>query len=681
MRSLVVGHSPSLLSGFERPLGVRRRSSQHCRPRSACLQPTRGRRLRIRVSAADSVNNTPSAAINSSASIAPDNKQKTQPASESSPVNRRSSSGTPEQSMLSSENGLIDGEDDVPRPSFFGPSMPSGNQPAAMISPLGPELRKKSWALRSVIKVFSTKVEPNYGQPWQMLPQRSSTASAFVVSTEKRHLLTNAHAVSNATAVYVRRPGMARKFRAQIICEGKMCDLALMTVEDDAFWLGPSGSTNGATSGPGPLKPLNFVDVPELQVPIAVAGYPVGGDSLSVTKGIVSRLALVRYSPAARLLGIQIDAAINPGNSGGPAFADLETGSVAGVAFSKSTGNVDNIGYVIPWRVISHFYEEYEAIGLYRGVPSPGFTTQDLENPAQKKYFKVPEGGSGVLVVRVDPLSDAAGVIKENDVLLEVEGFEVADDGTVEFREDERLEYGHVIRSQHVGDSLHLRLLRDGQELCVKYTLGLKDHLVPLVHGVDCRPSYYIMGGLVFCPLSSPFLEMVFGGTSRRLRRSDIPVPVLSALNKDKVRRQQQVVVLVQVLAHEINSGYKYSVVPVESFNGVKLHNLRHLAALCDSCLEPFLNFGLEGGRVVTLDTSEAVQHSPEVLKLNAIAADRSEDLRQPPTEEELQMWAEVKAESMKIPRESALREQGTSSFLEDEGEDADGVDTLPWDS
>eukprot|EP00983_Pelagomonas_calceolata_P058705 1145604-Pelagomonas_calceolata.AAC.3 len=45
----------------------------------------------------------------------------------------------------------------------------------------------------------------------------------------------------------------------------------------------------------------------------------------------------------------------------------------------------------------------------------------------------------------------------------------------------------------------------------------------------------------------------------------------------------------------------------------------------------------------------------------------RSEDLRQPPTEEELQMWAEVKAESMKIPRESALREQGTSSFLEDE--------------
>jgi hypothetical protein len=55
----------------------------------------------------------------------------------------------------------------------------------------------------------------------------------------------------------------------------QMCDLALLTVEDDTFLQGPGGSNNGTaspSSGPGPLRPLNFVDVPELQVPIAVAG-------------------------------------------------------------------------------------------------------------------------------------------------------------------------------------------------------------------------------------------------------------------------------------------------------------------------------------------------------------------------------------------------------------------------
>lgn len=58
---------------------------------------------------------------------------------------------------------------------------------------------------------------------------------------------------------------------------------------------------------------------------ILVAGYPMGGDSLSITKGIVSRVVMTRYAHASnKLLGIQIDAAINPGNSGGPAFLDLQ---------------------------------------------------------------------------------------------------------------------------------------------------------------------------------------------------------------------------------------------------------------------------------------------------------------------------------------------------------------------
>lgn len=50
----------------------------------------------------------------------------------------------------------------------------------------------------------------------------------------------------------------------------------------------------------------------------------------------------------------------------------------------------------------------------------------------------------------------------------------------------------------------------------VSYQLGLKDHLVPMLHGVDCEPSYFIVGGLVFMPLTQPFLEMVFGGSGKR---------------------------------------------------------------------------------------------------------------------------------------------------------------------
>lgn len=53
---------------------------------------------------------------------------------------------------------------------------------------------------------------------------------------------------------------------------------------------------------------------------------------------------------------------------------------------------------------------------------------------------------SGSLVYRIDPLAPAAEILKEGDIVLEVEGVPIADDGTVEFRDDERVEFTHLVR-------------------------------------------------------------------------------------------------------------------------------------------------------------------------------------------------------------------------------------------
>lgn len=64
---------------------------------------------------------------------------------------------------------------------------------------------------------------------------------------------------------------------------------------------------------------------------VSLHDYDAGGDSISVTKGVVSRVELREYSHSStELLTIQIDAAINSGNSGGPVFLGNK---VAGVAF------------------------------------------------------------------------------------------------------------------------------------------------------------------------------------------------------------------------------------------------------------------------------------------------------------------------------------------------------------
>ena len=51
-----------------------------------------------------------------------------------------------------------------------------------------------------------------------------------------------------------------------------------------------------------------------LQDDVTVIGYPVGGDTISVTSGVVSRIEVTSYLHGATdLLSLQIDAAINSG--------------------------------------------------------------------------------------------------------------------------------------------------------------------------------------------------------------------------------------------------------------------------------------------------------------------------------------------------------------------------------
>ena len=63
-------------------------------------------------------------------------------------------------------------------------------------------------------------------------------------------------------------------------------------------------------------------------------------------------------------------------------------------------------------------------------------------------------------------------------------------------------------------------MLREGKEMELKYQLNLRRPLVPVLAGVDCVPSYFIIGGLVFVPLSIPFLEHAYGGALKLLQQA-----------------------------------------------------------------------------------------------------------------------------------------------------------------
>ncbi|XVF54161.1 hypothetical protein PTKIN_Ptkin05aG0158700 [Pterospermum kingtungense] len=345
-------------------------------------------------------------------------------------------------------------------------------------------------AMDAVVKVFCVHTEPNFSLPWQRKRQHSSSSSGFVIGG--RRVLTNAHSVEHYTQVKVKKRGSDTKHLATVLAIGTECDIAMLTVDDDEFWEG--------------VSPVEFGELPALQDAVTVVGYPIGGDTISVTSGVVSRIEILSYvHGSTELLGLQIDAAINSGNSGGPAFNDK--GNCVGIAFqSLKHEDVENIGYVIPTPVIQHFIQDYEKNEAYTGFPILGVEWQKMENPDLRKAMGMKPDQKGVRIRRVDPTAPESTVLKSSDIMLSFDGVDIANDGTVPFRHGERIGFSYLVSQKYTGDSSAIKVLRNSEVLNFNIKLQSHRRLIP-AHNKGRHPSYYIIAGFVFTTVSVPYLR------------------------------------------------------------------------------------------------------------------------------------------------------------------------------
>lgn len=469
-------------------------------------------------------------------------------------------------------------------------------------------LEKVVPAMDAVVKVFCFHTDPNFSMPWQRKRQYSSSSSGFVVGG--RRVLTNAHSVEHHTQVQLKKRGSDTKYLATVLAIGTECDIALLTVKNEEFWEG--------------VSPVEFGDLPALQDAVTVVGYPIGGDTISVTSGVVSRMEILSYvHGSTELLGLQIDAAINSGNSGGPAFSDK--GKCVGIAFqSLKNEDAENIGYVIPTPVIMHFIQDYEKNGAYTGFPILGIEWQKMENPDLRKSMGMRSDQKGVLIKRVEPTSSESQVLKPSDVILSFDGVNIANDGTVKFRHGERIAFSYLISQKHTGDDALVKVLRNSEMLEFNIKLGTHRRLIP-AHIKGRPPSYYIVAGFVFTAVSVPYLRSECG----RDYEFDAPVKLLDKfLHAMAQSVDEQLVVVSQVLAANINVGYEEIVnTQVLAFNGKPVKNLKSLASMVESCDEEFLKFDLEYQQIVILRTETAKAATLDILKMYCIPSAMSDDL------------------------------------------------------
>ncbi|MFC0134783.1 S1C family serine protease [Massilia eurypsychrophila] len=392
---------------------------------------------------------------------------------------------------------------------------------------------------------------------------------------------------------------------------GRGIDLAILKLDDESFF---------DTHPPVPRASL----LPDVREAVLAYGYPTGGTSLSITKGIVSRIEFVPYGFGSAGLRIQIDAAINPGNSGGPVIAGDK---MVGLAFSKAT-NAQNIGYIIPNEEVEVFLKDvsdgkYDGkIGLYDDV-------QTLENASLRQFLQLEKGVEGVVVQR-PYVSDAAYPLKEWDVITRIGEYPIDNQGMVKLGSNLRVRFQYRVQQLAKNGKLPLTIVRGGKQMAIELPVGgARKLLIPDLNGG--YPPYFIYGPIVFSRASPEFMSgmtsnaalmnaMAFNASPLATRRGEQP----------DAQREELVVVSSPFFPHKLVTGYgnRFGSV-IYSINKVPVRSLRHLVTLLRDLKDELvvIHFDQRAGETMVLPRKGMLEATDAVLTDNGIRQQGSQDM------------------------------------------------------
>lgn len=291
-----------------------------------------------------------------------------------------------------------------------------------------------------------------FGQGQSSTSEATASGSGIIISDDG-YIVTNNHVVdsssestyydiSQATSLKVSLYGDDTQYEAQIIGKDAQTDLAVLKIDKTG------------------LTPAEFADSDTVKVgEFAMAvGNPLDLGT-SITCGIVSALnRKVQDSDGKTTYTcIQTDAAINSGNSGG-ALVNSQ-GQVIGINTLKvaSTG-VEGIGFAIPINSTTNVIDQLKTNQTVKR-PYIGISGRDLDETTAKRYNLV----TGIYVVSVDEYSAAekAG-LKIGDVIIAADGQTIT----------KMTELNDIKNKHSIGDTIKLKINRNGQEKEISLTLG-----------------------------------------------------------------------------------------------------------------------------------------------------------------------------------------------------------------
>jgi PDZ domain-containing secreted protein len=247
-----------------------------------------------------------------------------------------------------------------------------------------------------------------------------------------------------------------------------------------------------------------------------------------------------------------------------------------------------------------------------------------MENPALRTHYQMKEKQTGVLLTYIAPGSTTQGIVQTGDVLLAIEGRPIANDGTIPFRGNERIRFANAVHTKFIGETVRCRILRKGKVMDITIPLSTSlgsARLVPYTQ-YDRAPTYYIVGGLVFQPLTSNYLDT--------LDNENIPVHLATYYYYGRQSEdRKQVIVLTKVLGDDLTVGYDdFKDHVITQVNGKRISTIEDMVKAIEETEGTYHVFMDEWGDQIVLERNKINKVQKKILKKYKIDSERSADLR-----------------------------------------------------
>ena len=447
---------------------------------------------------------------------------------------------------------------------------------------------------KSIVLLDITRNNHHFRIPWD---KRAQSVSKFGVVLQSKELITTATGLANHTLIRIQKGGRGQWTNGKVLWIDYQANLAILGVEKDEFW--------------NDLIPVKFADAKGLKENLQVIRWRGGNIEKRAAEFSRFTVADANFNQAPR---IELKASSEI-EGAGQAELMVSGNKVVGLVASKISGTCS----VIPAPFIT------DVINLrkqnnYKGLGYFDFIWQPASNPAVTDYFKLEGEPRGVLVIKPGKKSP----LKLHDIILEVDGFPIDIQG--DYLDPD---FGHVImeylacRHKWAGDKVIFKIWRDGNIKDIEFNLPKADFSDNLVtdRPNDIEPTYLIVGGLVFVPLSAEFLSS-WGGDWQR----SAPFRLVFYNNQKAKKDQKSLVVLSLVLPDFYNIGYQQRSsqnIVIEKANGKMIASLEDLAKAIESPKDGFHVFEFKKGstlKKIVLDAEKLNEANQRIAKRYGIS-------------------------------------------------------------